>query len=55
MSTTNKTPLIEIVKAAAARFDQKPDYRASVEARAELHSRTTASLSEDRKSSLTTK
>lgn len=29
-------PLIEIVKAAAARFDQRPEYRASVEARAEL-------------------
>lgn len=34
--STNKTPLIEIVKAAAARFDQRPEYRASVEARAEL-------------------
>jgi hypothetical protein len=34
----SKTPLMEIVNAAAERFDKRPLYRASVEARAELQS-----------------
>jgi len=46
--STNKTPLIEIVRAAAARFDQRPEYRASVEARAELQIRANASQNADR-------
>lgn len=55
MSTTNKTPLMEIVRAAAARFDQRPEYRASVEARAELQMRASASQNTDRKLETTTK
>lgn len=35
-TTTSKTPLMDIVNAAADRFDKRPEYRASVEARAEL-------------------
>jgi hypothetical protein len=34
--STPKTPLMDIVNAAAERFDKRPEYRASVEARAEL-------------------
>jgi hypothetical protein len=34
-----KLSLMEIVKAAAARFDQKPIYRASIEARTELQTK----------------
>jgi hypothetical protein len=56
MSTTNKTPLMEIVRAAAARFDQRPEYRASVEARAELQMRASASQNAaDRKPETTKK
>ena len=33
---SEKTPLMQIVHAAAERFDKRPEYRASVEARAEL-------------------
>jgi hypothetical protein len=47
--STNKKPLMEIVKAAAARFDQRPEYRASVEARAELQRRADARQNADRK------
>jgi hypothetical protein len=53
-TTTNKTPLMEIVRAAAARFDQRPEYRASVEARAELQMRANASQNADRKPDTTT-
>jgi hypothetical protein len=52
--STNKTPLIEIVKAAAARFDQRPEYRASVEARAELQTSARASHHTDHKPETTT-
>jgi len=39
----SKTPLMKIVQAAAERFDKRPEYRASVEARAELqHARTSS-------------
>jgi hypothetical protein len=31
-----KSPLMRIVQAAAERFDKRPEYRASVQARAEL-------------------
>jgi hypothetical protein len=47
--STSKTPLMDIVNAAAERFDKRPEYRASVEARAELqaagtsHAQTSAS------------
>jgi hypothetical protein len=34
----SKTTLMEIVNAAAERFDKRPEYRASIEARAELQS-----------------
>jgi len=34
----SNTPLMNIVNAAAERFDKRPEYRASVEARAELQS-----------------
>jgi hypothetical protein len=47
--STSKTPLMEIVMAAAARFDQRPEYRASVEARAELQMRANAPQNADRK------
>jgi hypothetical protein len=49
--STSKTPLMDIVNAAAERFDKRPEYRASVEARAELratgtaHAQTSASTS----------
>jgi hypothetical protein len=46
--STKKTPLIEIVRAAAARFDKRPEYRASVEARAELQMRANTSQNTDR-------
>jgi hypothetical protein len=35
---SNKPSLLDIVNAAAQRFDARPEHRASVEARAELHS-----------------
>lgn len=38
----SKTPLMDIVNAAAERFDKRPEYRASVEARAELQAIETA-------------
>jgi hypothetical protein len=37
---TTKTPLMLIVEAAAARFDARPLYRASIEARQELADRS---------------
>ena len=40
--STSKTPLMDIVNAAAERFDKRPEYRASVEARAELQATGTA-------------
>lgn len=39
----SNTPLMKIVRAAAERFDKRPEYRASVEARAELQSSGTTS------------
>jgi hypothetical protein len=37
-ATMSKTTLMEIINAAAEQFDKRPEYRASIEARAELQS-----------------
>lgn len=40
MKKMDETPLMEVINAAAARFDEKPLYRASIEARQELTGKT---------------
>lgn len=51
--STNKTPLMEIVNAAAERFDKRPEYRASVEARAELQTSGTEPVQNSGSTSIT--